>query len=122
MDPGAGDCGPDFIFADRNELMDDMREEIGPAGTEAGSPDKAVPETDGEASCTPAPAPRTTFRMELSFDGTAYHGWQLQDNAVTVQQKVNAAVNSVLHEGVNVSGCSRTDTGVHANCFCCNDV
>lgn len=58
--------------------------------------------------------------LSLRFDGTAYHGWQLQENAVTVQQRVNEAVNSVLHEGINVNGCSRTDAGVHANCFCCN--
>ena len=58
--------------------------------------------------------------LTLRFDGSAYHGWQLQENAVTVQQRVNEAVNAVLHEGINVSGCSRTDTGVHARMFCCN--
>ena len=58
--------------------------------------------------------------LTLRFDGSAYHGWQLQKNAVTVQQKVNEAINCVLHENINVNGCSRTDTGVHAMKFCCN--
>ncbi|MBR1810485.1 MAG: tRNA pseudouridine(38-40) synthase TruA [Clostridia bacterium] len=58
--------------------------------------------------------------LTLKFDGTAYHGWQLQSNAVSVQQRVNEAVNAVLHENINASGCSRTDTGVHAQMFCCN--
>ena len=58
--------------------------------------------------------------LTLAFDGTAYHGWQLQQNADTVQARVNAALSSVLNEPVNVSGCSRTDTGVHAEMFCCN--
>lgn len=58
--------------------------------------------------------------LSLKFDGTSYHGWQLQSNAVTVQQKVNEAINSVLNENINVNGCSRTDSGVHANMFCCN--
>lgn len=58
--------------------------------------------------------------LYLRYDGTSYHGWQLQNNAVTVQQKVNEAVNGVFNENINVNGCSRTDAGVHANMFCCN--
>ncbi len=58
--------------------------------------------------------------LSLRFDGSAYHGWQLQKNAVSVQQKINEALDSVFHENANVIGCSRTDAGVHALRFCCN--
>lgn len=57
--------------------------------------------------------------LTLRFDGTAYHGWQVQKNAVTVQQIVQGAVASVLGERVDITGCSRTDAGVHANMYCC---
>lgn len=58
--------------------------------------------------------------LTMRYDGAAYHGWQLQKNAVSVQQRVNEAIRNVFQEPVNVSGCSRTDTGVHALMFCCN--
>lgn len=58
--------------------------------------------------------------ISLRYDGTAYHGWQRQENAVTVQLRVEEAVQKLFGETVSVSGCSRTDTGVHANCFKCN--
>ena len=56
----------------------------------------------------------------MKYDGSAYHGWQRQLNAVSVQQRVEEAVSSLFDTPVTVSGCSRTDTGVHANCFKCN--
>ena len=56
----------------------------------------------------------------MKYDGAAYHGWQRQLNAVTVQQRVEEAVSSLFNTTISVSGCSRTDTGVHANCFKCN--
>ncbi|NLB36304.1 MAG: tRNA pseudouridine(38-40) synthase TruA [Clostridiales bacterium] len=58
--------------------------------------------------------------LTLCFDGTAYHGWQVQKNAVTVQQTFQDAVERVIGSRENVTGCSRTDSGVHANMFCCN--
>lgn len=58
--------------------------------------------------------------ITLRYDGTAYHGWQRQENAVTVQEKVEDAIEELFGERVSASGCSRTDTGVHANCFKCN--
>lgn len=58
--------------------------------------------------------------ITLRYDGSAYHGWQRQENAITVQQCVETAVEKLFGEKVSVSGCSRTDTGVHANCFKCN--
>lgn len=58
------------------------------------------------------------IKAMLAFDGTNYHGWQIQNNAVTVQQLVNSAVSKVTGESVNVTGCSRTDAGVHAINYC----
>lgn len=57
--------------------------------------------------------------LSLRFDGTAYHGWQVQKNALTVQQVFQDAVASVLGVRADVTGCSRTDAGVHANMYCC---
>ncbi len=54
----------------------------------------------------------------IKYDGSKYHGWQVQSNGVTVQQTVQDALESVLGTRVNVTGCSRTDSGVHANMFC----
>ncbi len=58
--------------------------------------------------------------LTISFDGTAYHGWQVQDNAVTVQQTLQDALEKICSKRDNVVGCSRTDAGVHANMYCCN--
>lgn len=52
--------------------------------------------------------------LTLSYDGTAYAGWQLQDNAVSVQQRVEEALFSLTGENLRVTGASRTDAGVHA--------
>lgn len=58
--------------------------------------------------------------LTLAFDGTAYHGWQWQVNAISVQQKITEAVQAVFGDMLSVHGCSRTDAGVHAKMFCCN--
>ena len=60
------------------------------------------------------------YLLTLRYNGSRYHGWQRQENAVTVQQCVEEAVEKLFKEKVSVTGCSRTDTGVHANCFKCN--
>lgn len=54
------------------------------------------------------------FAMKIMYDGTAYHGWQRQNNAVTVQETVETALTAVTGEKISVCGCSRTDAGVHA--------
>lgn len=51
----------------------------------------------------------------LSYDGTAYHGWQIQKNGISVQEVLQDAFETVLGVRGNVVGCSRTDAGVHAN-------
>ncbi len=56
--------------------------------------------------------------IKISYDGTDYHGWQLQPNAVTVQETVENALEKLMGAKVRVAGCSRTDAGVHANEFC----
>ncbi len=58
--------------------------------------------------------------LTISFDGTAYHGWQVQENAVTVQQTLQDALEQICRKRDNIVGCSRTDAGVHANMYCCN--
>lgn len=58
--------------------------------------------------------------ITLRFDGRAYHGWQVQPNGITVQQCVQDAVEAVTGARSAVTGCSRTDAGVHAMMFCCN--
>lgn len=56
----------------------------------------------------------------LSYDGTAYHGWQTQKNAVSVQQTVTDALSDALGQAVSVSGVGRTDAGVHARRYIAN--
>ncbi len=51
------------------------------------------------------------------YDGSAYHGFQRQDNAYTVQQAIEDALFTLTGEKISVNGCSRTDTGVHAREF-----
>ena len=58
------------------------------------------------------------YLMKIRYDGTNYHGWQVQDNALTIQQKVQDAFESFLGFRPNVTGCSRTDSGVHAKEYC----
>ena len=60
------------------------------------------------------------IRLTIEYDGTAYHGWQSQTNASTVQDTVTAAVNCLTDEACSLIGSSRTDTGVHALGYVCN--
>ena len=53
----------------------------------------------------------------LSFNGTCYHGWQIQPNALTVQETLNNALSTMLQEKIETVGAGRTDTGVHASFF-----
>ena len=54
----------------------------------------------------------------ISFVGTAYCGYQVQKVGVTIQQKLNEATQAVFGTPCDIIGCSRTDSGVHANMFC----
>ncbi|MCR5254649.1 MAG: tRNA pseudouridine(38-40) synthase TruA [Acetatifactor sp.] len=53
-------------------------------------------------------------RLVVAYDGTAYHGWQYQNNAVTVEEKLHDAIFNLTKEDVEVVGASRTDAGVHS--------
>jgi tRNA pseudouridine38-40 synthase len=63
--------------------------------------------------------PKLTYRyfIELSYRGTNYHGWQVQENAASVQGVLNSALSTLLKEEVCTLGAGRTDTGVHARYY-----
>ena len=56
--------------------------------------------------------------IKVSYCGTRYAGYQIQKNAVTVQQRLNEAATAIFGFDCDITGCSRTDSGVHANEFC----
>lgn len=58
--------------------------------------------------------------VKLRYKGTSYVGWQVQKNGLSIQQSVQDAIEKVYGKRYDVTGCSRTDSGVHANgyCFC----
>ena len=60
------------------------------------------------------------YALLLSYDGTNYGGWQIQKNAVTVQQKLTQALEDMLGYKVNVTASGRTDSGVHARAQVCH--
>ncbi len=53
-------------------------------------------------------------RITVAYDGTNYHGWQLQDNGITIEEELNRCLTELLGEEIKVIGASRTDSGVHA--------
>lgn len=54
----------------------------------------------------------------ICYDGANYHGWQIQQNAVTIQQVFQQSLSKVLNETPDIKGCSRTDSFVHARKYC----
>ncbi|HEY0056480.1 MAG TPA: tRNA pseudouridine(38-40) synthase TruA [Pedobacter sp.] len=57
------------------------------------------------------------YFIEISYDGTAYHGWQIQPNAITIQEVLDKALSTYFRRKIETLGCGRTDTGVHATQF-----
>lgn len=58
------------------------------------------------------------YFIQLSYNGTAYHGWQIQENTfLTIQQVLNEMLSKLLNEPIFLTGCGRTDAGVHATEF-----
>src|SRR5689334_3176760 len=57
---------------------------------------------------------RLHFKLIIEYDGTNYHGWQLQKNAATIQGTLEAALARIFSELVRIRVAGRTDTGVHA--------
>ena len=58
--------------------------------------------------------------LRLRYDGSAYHGWQRQRDLPTIQQTLEEAIEKVCGEKVHLTGCGRTDAGVHALRYCAN--
>lgn len=54
------------------------------------------------------------IQIIIGYDGSHYHGWQMQKNVISVQEKIEQAIHKITKENNNVNGCSRTDQGVHA--------
>ncbi len=60
---------------------------------------------------------RQRYFIELAYNGSDYHGWQIQPNATSVQEVLENAFSTLLREKIQVIGAGRTDTGVHASYF-----
>ncbi|MBQ2094110.1 MAG: tRNA pseudouridine(38-40) synthase TruA [Ruminococcus sp.] len=56
--------------------------------------------------------------ITISYDGKCFHGWQIQQNAYTVQEAFQKALSKIIGSEFDLKGCSRTDSGVHANMYC----
>lgn len=69
----------------------------------------------------PLPAGQRTnmprYFIQMAYDGTRYRGWQVQPDAITVQQVMEQTLSALLREEIRVTGAGRTDTGVHASYF-----
>ncbi|MBS0011573.1 MAG: tRNA pseudouridine(38-40) synthase TruA [Bacteroidales bacterium] len=57
------------------------------------------------------------YFIQLSYRGTAFHGWQIQDGSRTVQETLEHSLSTILQQKISTTGCGRTDTGVHARFF-----
>lgn len=67
-----------------------------------------------------SPADEQRYFLTLSFDGTGYHGWQIQPNGVSVQEQLQNALSKILQHKIEVTGAGRTDAGVHAKTMVCH--
>ncbi|MBP7262081.1 MAG: tRNA pseudouridine synthase A, partial [Bacteroidia bacterium] len=57
------------------------------------------------------------YFLEIQYRGTNYNGWQIQPNGITIQQKIDDALQTILRDAIHCLGCGRTDSGVHASQF-----
>jgi len=55
------------------------------------------------------------YFIELSYHGKNYHGWQIQPDVMSVQQKISEGISTILRENIEIVGAGRTDAGVHAS-------
>jgi len=60
------------------------------------------------------------IKLTIQYDGTAYHGWQIQAEDITVESELTKALERVTGEKIKLNGCGRTDSGVHAMSYVCN--
>ncbi len=56
----------------------------------------------------------------MAYDGTDFHGWQVQPDKQTIQGELNKCLQRLCQEDINVVGCGRTDAGVHASSYYCH--
>lgn len=63
------------------------------------------------------PTLKHRYIIELSYSGKNFHGWQIQANAITVQQYLQESISTILQEEISLTGAGRTDTGVHASYY-----
>lgn len=61
-----------------------------------------------------------TYKLTMAYDGTGYHGWQRQKNGITVQEVLEDILCKMFGKETVVTGCSRTDAGVHAKIYVCS--
>jgi tRNA pseudouridine38-40 synthase len=61
---------------------------------------------------------KNRYFIFISYNGSSYHGWQIQPESITVQKTLDDALSVVLSEEISTTGAGRTDTGVHAAFFC----
>ena len=54
------------------------------------------------------------LKLTIAYDGSAYHGWQIQPNGITIQESLQQALATMTGESLTVYGSGRTDAGVHA--------
>lgn len=54
------------------------------------------------------------YFIKIAYNGTHYHGWQCQPNAISVQETLTKAISIILNSNISITGAGRTDTGVHA--------
>jgi tRNA pseudouridine38-40 synthase len=57
------------------------------------------------------------YFIQIAYDGSLYHGWQIQPNAITVQELLDKAMSTFYRQPIETLGCGRTDSGVHATEF-----
>ena len=65
-------------------------------------------------------ASERNIALRLMYDGSSYHGWQVQNNNITVQEVMENALRKVCGNTSRIVGCGRTDAGVHALRYCAN--
>lgn len=63
-------------------------------------------------------SPLRNLLLTIAYDGSDFHGWQIQKNAFTVQQAFQESLKRIITDEIELKGCSRTDSGVHANTYC----